>query len=293
MEEKTRKKRHGDRRDGYWLRDLDSMHAFTPYLFPNRTENEAFIQEQAEITNLMAFLEEKNQGRTEHKYSPFHVIIAALNKCIHLRPRMNRFVKGLRMYQRHKVTMAFVVKKKFHDDSHEALAFIEFEPTDTIDSIFDKIIAEVTDFREEKRQDNSTDVMDTLLKLPRFLLRFIVWFLKKLDFSGKVPNDLIKTDPNYATVFLSNLGSIKLNAAYHHLNNWGTNSVFVVVGEIHKAPFYDDEGNVTMRKALNLGITLDERIADGYYYAQTIKLLKHLIQNPELLDLPANVEVEL
>jgi len=289
----TRKKRHGDRRDGYWVRDLDVMHVFTPYLFPNRTENEAFIQEQVDITNLMAFLEKKNQSLTEHKYTPFHIIIAALGKCVCLRPRMNRFVKGLRIYQREKITMAFVVKKKFHDDSHEALAFIEFTPEDTVDTMYDKIIAEVTDFREEKRQDNSTDVMDTLVKLPRFMLRTLVWFLKKLDFSGKVPESLVKTDPNYATVFLSNLGSIKLNAAYHHLNNWGTNSVFVVVGEIHKAPYYDEQGNVTMRSALNLGITLDERIADGYYYAQTIKLLKHLLQNPELLELPANTEVEI
>ena len=41
-----------------------------------------------------------------------------------------------------------------------------------------------------------------------------------------------------------------------------------------------------------LGITLDERIADGYYYSKSIRLLKHLLQNPELLELPANQEVE-
>ena len=30
MTEKPRKRRHGDRRDGIWLRDLDPMHGFTP-----------------------------------------------------------------------------------------------------------------------------------------------------------------------------------------------------------------------------------------------------------------------
>lgn len=53
----ARKRRHGDRRDGYWLRDLDALHGFTPYLFPNRADNEAFIEEDVDLTNLNAFLE--------------------------------------------------------------------------------------------------------------------------------------------------------------------------------------------------------------------------------------------
>ena len=46
-----------------------------------------------------------------------------------------------------------------------------------------------------------------------------------------------------------------------------------------------------MRDTLQIGITLDERIADGYYYAKSIKLFKHLLEHPELLELPANEEV--
>ena len=66
-----------------------------------------------------------------------------------------------------------------------------------------------------------------------------------------------------------------------------------MIGEKYKAPRYDDDGNVTgMREMLNLGITLDERIADGYYYSKTIQLVKHLLQNPQLLSLPAKEPVE-
>ena len=39
------------------------------------------------------------------------------------------------------------------------------------------------------------------------------------------------------------------------------------------------------------GITLDERIADGYYYAKTIELFKYIMEHPEYLDRPANEEV--
>ena len=37
---------------------------------------------------------------------------------------------------------------------------------------------------------------------------------------------------------------------------------------------------------------IDERLADGYYYSKTIRLLKTLLENPELLETPANQEVE-
>ena len=64
------------------------------------------------------------------------------------------------------------------------------------------------------------------------------------------------------------------------------------IGEKKLTPFYDEKGNVTMKETIDLGLTIDERIADGFYYSKTIKLLKHLLQHPELLELPANQEVE-
>jgi pyruvate/2-oxoglutarate dehydrogenase complex dihydrolipoamide acyltransferase (E2) component len=47
-----------------------------------------------------------------------------------------------------------------------------------------------------------------------------------------------------------------------------------------------------MRDSVDLGLTIDERIADGYYYSKTIKLLMKLLENPELLEKPLNAEVE-
>ena len=90
----ARKRRHGDRRDGYWLRDLDALHGFTPYLFPNRADNEAFIEEEVDLTNLNAFLEKKNSENPEFRYTFFHAILAAIVKTVTLRPRMNRFVQA-------------------------------------------------------------------------------------------------------------------------------------------------------------------------------------------------------
>ena len=49
-----------------------------------------------------------------------------------------------------------------------------------------------------------------------------------------------------------------------------------------------------MRRWLpDIGFTLDERIADGFYFARSLKIVQHLLAHPELLELPLNQEVTL
>lgn len=284
---KDYKKRRGDRKDARWLRDLDSMHGIMPYIYPNRADNEAYICERIDLTRVNEYINTKNAENPEMKYKLFQLIVAALVKTITLRPKMNRFVKGGRIYQRDALTAAFVVKKEFSDDGGEALAYLSFDEDATIETVRAKVYDIIDRYRgsdsESAETDNTTDQMDMLMKLPRPVLRFVMWILHKLDYYGKVPEFLIKEDPNYATVFLTNLGSIGLKSGYHHLSNWGTNSIFVILGE---------KKMVDGREVLDIGLTLDERIADGYYYSKTVKLFKYLMQNPELLETPAKEEVD-
>ena len=286
------KKRRGDRFDATLVRDIDPLHWFMPYLYPNRADNEAFVQEEFDLTNLEAFLEKKNEGLDKaHRYTIFHAVCAAIVKTFTLRPQMNRFIKGCRLYQRDDLSLGFVVKKQFRDNAAEGLAFIKFPPETTVDSLHERIMQEIFECRSDKL-DNSTKGMEMFTHLPRWLMRIAIFILHRLDFYGKVPYDLIKADPNYASVFLTNLGSIKLNAGYHHLSNWGTTSVFVIIGEKTRKPVFHEDGTFELHDVLPIGITLDERIADGYYYAKTVRLIKKLIEQPELLDRPANEEVD-
>lgn len=278
------KHRRGDRRDGVWLRDLDPLHGIMPYLYPNRADNEAFIQEQIDLTNLNAYLAKKTESDPEFKYTYLHAVVAAVVRTVTLRPKMNRFIAGGRIYQRNHIACAFTMKKSFTDDAHEALWFRKFGEDANIDAIHYRLKEDITALRKENVDDHSTDAMKMMLRLPQWLLKIVMSFIRYLDRRGKVPYSLVKEDPNYATVFITNLGSIGLKAGYHHLSNWGTCSIFVVLGEKHMAPFYDAQGNVEMREVLDIGLTLDERIADGFYYSKTVKILKHLLQNPELLE---------
>lgn len=284
-------KKFGDRRDGTLLRDLDSMHFLMPMLYPNRCDNEAFISERIDLTNVNQYLQKKNANDPEYRYNLFQVVVTAIVKAITLRPKMNRFYANKNMYQRNEVTAAFVVKKLFADNGAEALAIVHTKNDDTIDTIHNEIYRQVSACRSDKK-DDSTAAMDAMQKLPRFLVKLALRFFHFLDRHGRVPQSMIATDPYYASVVLSNLGSIQLHSGYHHLTNWGTNSLFCVIGEKKARPFYDESGTMEMRDSIDLGLTVDERIADGYYFSKTVRLLRKLLENPELLERPLNEEVE-
>ena len=286
MEKK--KRRWGDRKDGVLLRDLDGMHFITPLIYPNRCDNEAYICETIDLTNMNAYLKKKNETETEFPYTMFHLIVAALVKTITLRPKMNRFIANKNFYQRNEVSMSFVVKKQFADEAAEALAVIHAKDDSDVDSIHEDLRHQILDCKDVHKVDSSTDSMDFFNHMPRWLGKFLVWILTRLDIHGWIPASIIETDPYYTTCVISNLGSIKLNCGYHHLTNWGTCSVFCIIGEKSKRPVYHED---EMREMLDLGLTIDERLADGYYYSKTIRLLKTLLENPELLETPANQEV--
>ena len=286
------KRRWGDRIDATLVRDNDPLHFFMPYLYPNRADNEAVLQEEVDLTALNAFLAEKNKGRTTEKYTLMHAVCTALVRTITLRPKLNYFIKGNRLYHRNDISLSFVVKKQFADNGKEALAFRKFGPETTIDTLHQTVMEEIHDCRSDKL-DNSTAGMELFTHLPRWLMRIAIHILFLLDYYGRVPQSLVKADPNYSTVLISNLGSIKLSANYHHLSNWGTCSLFLVIGEKHMAPIFQPDGSYEMREVVNLSITLDERIADGYYYAKSIQIFKHLLQHPELLNERADKEVRL
>ena len=294
MAEKQKKKR-GDRKDAYLIRDLDAMHAFAPYIIPDRVANEAVCVEQIDVTEMEKYLESKNASNPQYKYTMFHVICAALAKTLYLRPTMNTFIAGHRYYSRKDISFSFVAKKELKDHSYEALAIIRLDKEDKtspIEQLHNKICSFVHGVRKEGKTDSTTQDIEFLNKFPRPILRFLMKILRWLDYHGKVPNFLSKDDPYYSSVFISNLGSIKMSASYHHLTNYGTNSIFVIIGEKKKRPVFNDDGTYEMRDTLELGLTIDERIADGIYFSNSIKLMKTLIQNPYLLDLPIGAEIK-
>ena len=292
MSEK-RKKRRGDRPDGYLVRESDPMHVMMPYLLPNRADNEAVMNESIDLEPVERYLQKKNANDPEFRYTFFHVICAAVGRTIALRPKMNRFYAGYRLYDRNDISLSFVVKKRLADDSAETLAIVKIDPESDvppIEQVYGQVKKIVYEVRKENKVDGATDAMGILGKLPRPILWYVVHILRRLDFYGKYPKSLREVDPYYTSCFLTNLGSIKMNAQYHHLANWGTNSFFFVVGEKKYEPVCTPDGQITARQTLPIGVTIDERIADGVYFAGSIRLFKEILADPDILDEPIAAE---
>ena len=289
-----RKRRWGDRWDGYRLRGLDPVHVMMPYMFGPRTYNEAVLGEVMDLTQVDKYLAEKNAQHPEFKYTWFHFIAAAVAKAILLRPKMNYFIAGGHYFERKQIQVAFNVKRQFSDEGEEAMAKFVLDPEgeSPMEQVHSYVQKFVTKVRTDKAGVGVDDALKVISHFPRPIFRLMTWALKRMEYYGIYPKSLAADDPCYSSVYLTNLGSIKMNADYHHLFTWGTISFFITIGEKKLRPFWHEDGSYDLRNTIKLGLTVDERIADGYYFAKTLRLVRKIFEHPELLDEPAATPID-
>ena len=282
-----------NRSDGTRIRDLDGFHSIVPYVMPKRTEAEVSSTETFDVTELCAYLKRRNE-QEGNNLKLFHAFCTAVARTIYLRPKMNIFIAGRRFWQRKDITLSFVAKQRFADEAEEVLMFLKVEPDMTLDDISRIIVGDVQKAREQKGNDLDK-TMQFVGKLPRFVLELLFGALRVFEYFGVMPQSLSRGDPNYSTALLSNLGSIGAGAPYHHLSNYGTCSIIVTIGTCHKELRRMPDGTEAERDILNATFTIDERIADGFYFAKSIRIVRYLLEHPECLEEPISrsVPVEL
>ena len=280
-------RRFGDRKDGKLVRDLDGLHTIMMHLMPKRTEAEVYLSYTVDVTALKQFLEDRNAAHPDRKTTVFHCVVTGLGRVIRMRPNLNRFICGRRLYERDDITLSFVAKRRFADHAEESLMVVKVHDDTTLSSVTDKVLGDVKELRSREQTGNDfDDLINKFGALPRPILRFVFFVLRHMSEGGRLPELFTDGDTNHTTVLLSNLGSIGCGSCYHHLNNYGTNSILLTVGVIHPELRVMADGSTEVRDVMELGFTADERIADGFYFARSLKLLDRLLQNPELLDIP-------
>lgn len=283
----TYKRKRGDRKDGRWVKEAPGLQTIMANLMPNRTDCEVYLHDTFDCTEILKYIEKQNTEHPDNKLTLFHCIITGLARMVNERPLMNRFVQGGRIYERDQISLSFVCKRRFTDHAEEALMVLYPKQTDTIEEISRKIIGDVKETRKSEHSTGGVDaLMDRLASLPRPILMLIIQVIRWLDYWGKNFDFITAGDPNYTTILCSNLGSIKCPSVYHHLNNYGTNSIMVTIGTIHKEELLMEDGHKEIRDVVDIGATLDERIGDGFYFARSLKLVKYIFEHPELLEKP-------
>lgn len=262
-----------NRKDGKLVIEKEPLHAIMPFIFDKRTESEVYIREVLDITELKAWVDKHNK-KLDYKMTYFHALTAVFAKTVYNRPLLNRFIQGHRIYDRNVVSFSFVAKNKMVDEAKDMMVIINVKEDENALDLSRRMAIDI--FKTKKESSNELNgFISKLIKLPTCILKMVARIFKWLDYHGWLPESYTKTDSNYATVLLSNLGSIKCESCYHHLNNYGTNSIVITIGIIK-----EENG----RDVVDISATLDERIAGGFYFAKSIKLAQHIINNPKLLE---------
>lgn len=268
------------RSDGQLLRGLSPERRIMPYLMPSRNESVVFHEQTYDIGKTRRWLRDFNRASPPQTATMFHLFLWACGQGLNLYPAMNRFVLGRRIYQRRGVQVSFAAKKEFSATAPLVTVKKPFEPNEP----FAGAVKDMNDRIGEGRTSDGRQVDKELrlaLFLPGLILRFVLWALRGLDRLNLMPRKMIESDPMYASLFVANLGSVGLDNTFHHLYEYGTVSIFAVMGTQKKAVALSRDGSPEVREVLQIRWTLDERIIDGMYAGESMRLVQKIMEDPE------------
>ncbi|NMA34450.1 MAG: 2-oxo acid dehydrogenase subunit E2 [Clostridiaceae bacterium] len=279
------RRRFGDRYDGRRLRSLDPFFKIIPYIMKNRMDSQIFFEEKVDITHTEAYIRKRNKT-SETRISMLHVFIAAIVRTLALKPALNRFIAGQKIYARNEILVSLAIKKEMNFESTETTIKFKFDPTDTLEQVAAKIDKQI---KENKVLESSNDTDKTarlIMLCPGFIVKFIVFVVRLLDYFGLMPKILNEVSPFHTSVFITDVGSLGISPVYHHLYDFGTTSIFVAFGTKRTEKVIDSNDNIVNKRTMTMRVVTDERIVDGHYFASAFKMYKTLIEHPERLESP-------
>ncbi|MEL7610064.1 MAG: hypothetical protein AAGU74_11240 [Bacillota bacterium] len=278
-----------DRYDGWRVRNVDPVFAVVPFILRTRIDSQNLFESNIPIEGIESFIRKHKQDMPDLTF--MHVIMAAMVRLIAQRPYLNRFIVWNKIYARNHINISLIIKRSISEHGEETLIKPEFEPTDTLADVVERVKSELD--KSIGAQNDSDKTSRVLQKLPTFLMRFVASALRAMDNVGKLPKFISSVSPWHCSMFLTNLGSLGIGPIYHHLYEFGTCSIFVAMGNKVRVHTVSETGSREITRTIGLKFVTDERICDGYYYASAMKLLRHILLAPEcLLTPPEQVNVD-
>ena len=266
--------------DGKLIKGLSPMRRMMPFIMRGRVESTVYFEQKFRMGPALQY---QWQHAPDRSSRIFPLLLCALARTLAARPQMHRFVAGRRLWQRGHIDLSFAVKKSLDDDAPMSTVKLRLQGNETIgqvQALMDRAIKE----GRGARKNQSEKEMALALALPRFATRFALASLRWLDFLGLVPRAMLDADPMYASAFVANLGSIGLDAPFHHLYEYGTIPLFVAIGRVKKDLALGDDGQPITDDFLTIRYSFDERVTDGFYCAGSLEYFKQLVEQPWLLE---------
>ncbi len=274
----------GYRNDAKKVKDIPAFNRFLPYIMPKRVDSLVYFSMEVDMTQAMEYVRTRKKQNDQYQIRAFNIILGAMVRTTALYPRVNRFINNRVFYQRNDISFNFIVKTDMTIEATERNALVNFEETDTINEMAQKINSSIEEIRNVDVSKDEAAIR-ILLRLPKTIIKMFVGVIRTLDRWGIYPKSFRDTDGLHVTAFVANVGSINIeNPPSHHLYNFGTTSMFVTLGKINRKRVTQADGTVKTTESMDIGFTVDERVADGFYFAQVLRCIKRHIEHPELLE---------
>lgn len=268
------------RADGYRVRGNDAMYELVPYIMPYRYDASNSVTVDIDLGLMQDYV--RKCRKKGINMSHMSIIIAGALRIASQNPFLNRFVMNRKIYSRNHFCVSFVTLQP--GKTSDTVNKIYFNLDDDIFTVNQKV-QEAIERTQEPTSENALDrLMASLVRIP-FLVGAAVGVLKFIDKYFTLPFSIINASPFHTSLFITNLASIRTNAIYHHLYEFGTTGIFISMGQPEKRIEKNGE-TVEERKIMPLGIVTDERIANGHYYGRCFRELNRYYRNPELLETP-------
>lgn len=290
-----RKRRFGDRNDGFLVRNLDPMGKLIPYIMRSKSDSWVLFEDRIDITHTQEFLHTMRKSEIPD-LTLYHIVFAAIVRTYSQVPELNRFIQRNNIYARNEMKGSMVVMKGMQRDSERTTIMPRFEMDATLPEVVKEIesLANPIDRTKKVAEDENRNDFDklelALALIPGWLIRFVFTLLKLLDRYGLIPRKITSLSPFHSSFFITNMGSIGMQPVYHHIYEFGTISIFGAIGSKETVHETDREGNIRRKTYLNMKFVVDERICDGFVYAIGFKHIKSGISKPEqLMERPKEV----
>lgn len=278
-------------KEGRRIKSQIPMDQISPFLMPERNGASNSFSAAVDIANCEKLITQlKKEGYKG--ISIMHILMAAYVRVVSQLPGVNRFIRGQRLYSRNSIDICMTIKKELLLNAPETVIKLKLSPTDTVYTIYDKLSEEIEKNKQEGDNNGTDAAARVLVSFPGVFLKFVVWFLKALDYFGLLPRALVNVSPFHGSLYLTNLGSLGIPPVYHHLYNFGNIPMFIAMGAKRRERDLSADGEITEKHMMDITIVCDERICDGHYYAAAFKRLKKILEKPEQLLTPPETVIK-
>ena len=269
------------RKDGRKVKNASPSYIAGAYMMHKRYDALNMTEVDVPLAPISTYVRAK-RGEGTH-LSHLGVILAAYVRTVAEFPLLNRFFVNKRPYARRECTVCMVVMKPGGDDG--TTSKVTFELEDDVFAVQKALDRFIDNNREEGDTNATDDTARVLTKIPGLMSIGSILF-RFLDRYGLLPRAIIEASPFHASILISNLASIGTGHIFHHVYDFGTTSIALTIGKTREVAVRHGT-SVRFERCLPFGVSMDERICNGSYFAMAFARFKEYLADPTKLEGPS------